>query len=140
MNDLCKQPQQILGFKMLSKLNIALSLACFSCRSTPSMCATLHILKREALFCVTFCTSLTAMAFSSLTPVFVAIICVLIGLLLKSSKRNTKKEESKTCKKAVARPWVDEDLKDSTELHAEEDGREPTIALYLYASQETCNC
>ncbi|XP_066467391.1 iodotyrosine deiodinase 1 [Tiliqua scincoides] len=62
-----------------------------------------------------------AMVFSSLTPVFIAIICVLIGLLLKSSKRNTKQEESKTHKKAASRPWVDEDLKDSTELHVEED-------------------
>lgn len=61
-----------------------------------------------------------AMAFSSLTPVFIAIICVLIGLLLKSSKRNTK-QEGKTHKKAESRPWVDEDLRDSTEHHVEED-------------------
>ncbi|XP_062980610.1 iodotyrosine deiodinase 1 [Elgaria multicarinata webbii] len=61
------------------------------------------------------------MAFSSLTAVFVAIICILIGIILKGSKKSSNKEQSKTNKKAEARPWVDEDLKDSTDLHVEEE-------------------
>ncbi|XP_053148350.1 iodotyrosine deiodinase 1 [Hemicordylus capensis] len=62
------------------------------------------------------------MAFSSLTPIFIAIICVLIGIILKGSKKSNKREESKTnSKKTESRPWVDEDLKDSTDLHVEEE-------------------
>ncbi|XP_003224725.2 iodotyrosine deiodinase 1 [Anolis carolinensis] len=61
------------------------------------------------------------MAFSSLTPVFVAIICVLIGIIVKGRKTNSKNEPRKTSKKAESRPWVDDDLKDSTDLHPEEE-------------------
>nr|XP_056709252.1 iodotyrosine deiodinase 1 [Euleptes europaea] len=61
------------------------------------------------------------MAFSILTPVFIAIICVLIGIILKSSGKGTKKLESKPNQKAESRPWVDEDLKDRTDLPGEED-------------------
>ncbi|XP_044304764.1 iodotyrosine deiodinase 1 isoform X1 [Varanus komodoensis] len=58
------------------------------------------------------------MAFS-LTPLLIAIICVLIGIILKGSKKSTKTEQNKVNKKAEVRPWVDEDLKDSTDLHTE---------------------
>ncbi|XP_060096796.1 iodotyrosine deiodinase 1 [Heteronotia binoei] len=66
------------------------------------------------------------MAFSTLTPVFIAIICVLIGIILKGSRKRTKKLESKPSQKAESRPWVDEDLKDSTDLQGgeEDDGGE----------------
>ncbi|XP_077206119.1 iodotyrosine deiodinase 1 [Paroedura picta] len=66
------------------------------------------------------------MTFSALTPVFIAIICVLIGVILKGSKKGNKKLESKPSQKAELRPWVDEDLKDSTDLQGgeEDDGGE----------------
>ncbi|KAM9550969.1 iodotyrosine deiodinase isoform 1-T1 [Salvelinus alpinus] len=63
---------------------------------------------------------------STLTPVFVAVLCVILVFLFKSSQ---KKEENKAVKpewkpKAEARPWVDEDLQDDTEIRHkdEEDG------------------
>ncbi|XP_019383163.1 PREDICTED: iodotyrosine deiodinase 1 [Gavialis gangeticus] len=59
--------------------------------------------------------------FSSLTPVFIAAICVLIGMILKSTRKSSKKEKSDTKNKPESRPWVDEDLRDSTDLHVEED-------------------
>ncbi|XP_038252212.1 iodotyrosine deiodinase 1 [Dermochelys coriacea] len=55
--------------------------------------------------------------FSSLTPVFIAIICVLIGIILKSSKKG----KSETKNKSESHPWVDDDLRDSTDLHVEEE-------------------
>uniref|UniRef100_A0A7M4FK03 iodotyrosine deiodinase n=1 Tax=Crocodylus porosus TaxID=8502 RepID=A0A7M4FK03_CROPO len=58
--------------------------------------------------------------FSSLTPVFIAVICVLIGMILKSTRKSSKKEKSDTKNKPDSRPWVDEDLRDSTDLHVEE--------------------
>uniref|UniRef100_A0A6J0UU33 iodotyrosine deiodinase n=1 Tax=Pogona vitticeps TaxID=103695 RepID=A0A6J0UU33_9SAUR len=61
------------------------------------------------------------MASAFLTPVFMAIICVLIGIIVKGSRERTKKVQSKMNKKTEPRPWVDEDLKDSTELHVEEE-------------------
>ncbi|KAM6467245.1 iodotyrosine deiodinase 1 isoform 1-T1 [Liasis olivaceus] len=60
------------------------------------------------------------MAFSSLTPVVVALICVLIGIILKSSRKTPKTELSTTNKKTVSCPWGDEGLKDGADLHAEE--------------------
>ncbi|XP_028579490.2 iodotyrosine deiodinase 1 [Podarcis muralis] len=61
------------------------------------------------------------MAFSPLTPVFVAIICVLIVIILKGSRKSSKKEQSKASQKTKSRPWVDEDLKDSTDLPVDEE-------------------
>ncbi|XP_027671559.2 iodotyrosine deiodinase 1 isoform X1 [Falco biarmicus] len=57
--------------------------------------------------------------FSSLTPVFIAIICVLIGAILK--KTNGEKEKHETKSKSLSHPWVDEDLKDGTDHHSEEE-------------------
>ncbi|CAM4548279.1 unnamed protein product [Caretta caretta] len=59
--------------------------------------------------------------FSSLTPVFIAIICVLIGIILKSNRKSRKKGKSETKNKSESRPWVDDDLRDSTDLHVEEE-------------------
>uniref|UniRef100_A0A8C0IHP7 iodotyrosine deiodinase n=1 Tax=Bubo bubo TaxID=30461 RepID=A0A8C0IHP7_BUBBB len=57
--------------------------------------------------------------FSSLTPVFIAIICVLIGVILKKTSEEKDKRETKS--KPLSRPWVDEDLKDGTDHHLEEE-------------------
>nr|XP_030123864.3 iodotyrosine deiodinase 1 isoform X4 [Taeniopygia guttata] len=56
--------------------------------------------------------------------VFIAIICVLIGVIMK--KTNGEKEKCDTKSKHPSRPWVDEDLKDSTDhpLEEEEGGEE----------------
>lgn len=68
--------------------------------------------------------------FSSLTPVFVAIICVLIGALLK--KINGEKEKIETKSKPLSRPWVDEDLKDGNDHCLEEEGKKSVIRLSLF--------
>ncbi|NXE49225.1 IYD1 deiodinase, partial [Casuarius casuarius] len=57
--------------------------------------------------------------FSSLTPVFTAIICVLIGVILK--KKNGEREKRETKSKPLSHPWVDEDLKDGTDHQLEEE-------------------
>ncbi|XP_009684119.1 iodotyrosine deiodinase 1 isoform X2 [Struthio camelus] len=57
--------------------------------------------------------------FSSLTPIFIAIICVLIAAILKKNNGDTEKRETKS--KPLSRPWVDEDLKDSTDHQLEEE-------------------
>lgn len=56
-----------------------------------------------------------------LTPVLVAVVCILIVWVFKNADRNLeiKKEETQ------ARPWVDEDLKDSTDFLHEEEGNNP---------------
>lgn len=65
--------------------------------------------------------------FSSLTPVFIAIICVLIGVILK--KTDGEKEKHETKSKPLSRPWVDEDLKDGTDHQLEEEGKNKSIHL-----------
>jgi len=65
--------------------------------------------------------------FSSLTPVFIAIMCVLIGVILK--KTNREKEKLDTRSKSISRPWVDEDLRDGTDHHLEEEGKKNLIQL-----------
>lgn len=65
--------------------------------------------------------------FSSLTPVFIAIMCVLIGVILK--KTNREKEKLDTRSKPISRPWVDEDLRDGTDHHLEEEGKKNLIQL-----------
>ncbi|XP_071997005.1 iodotyrosine deiodinase 1 [Engystomops pustulosus] len=58
--------------------------------------------------------------FSFLSPFYLAVICVLIVIILQNMKKSEgKKEKGET--KTESRPWVDEDLQDSTELLAEED-------------------
>ncbi|XP_058019818.1 iodotyrosine deiodinase 1 isoform X2 [Ahaetulla prasina] len=61
------------------------------------------------------------MTFSLLTPAVVALICVLIGIIFRNSRKTPKTELSTTSKKAVPGPWGEEDSKDGTDLHAEEE-------------------
>ncbi|XP_070596162.1 iodotyrosine deiodinase 1 isoform X2 [Erythrolamprus reginae] len=61
------------------------------------------------------------MTFSLLIPAAVTLICVLIGIIFRNSKKTPKTELSTTSKKAVPGPWREEDLKDETDLHAEEE-------------------
>ncbi|XP_002747157.1 iodotyrosine deiodinase 1 isoform X1 [Callithrix jacchus] len=57
-----------------------------------------------------------------LTPVLVAILCILVVWIFKNANRSMEKKKGEATTRAEARPWVDEDLKDSTDLHqAEED-------------------
>ncbi|KAK9954612.1 hypothetical protein ABG768_016663 [Culter alburnus] len=61
--------------------------------------------------------------FSTLTPVFVAVLCVIIGFLFKNSQRRETRSKQKRSGE-TARPWVDEDLQDDTEIsrkHNEDD-------------------
>ncbi|XP_012687512.1 iodotyrosine deiodinase 1 [Clupea harengus] len=57
---------------------------------------------------------------SSLTPVFVAVLCVVIAFVLRSFQKTktTSKPDSKSTREA--RPWVDEDLKDDTEISSKD--------------------
>ncbi|XP_076782905.1 iodotyrosine deiodinase 1 [Arvicanthis niloticus] len=56
-----------------------------------------------------------------LTPVLVAVVCILVVWVFKNADRSLGKKEEE----AQAQPWVDEDLKDSTEHpQVEEDAEE----------------
>ncbi|XP_011799169.1 PREDICTED: iodotyrosine dehalogenase 1 isoform X1 [Colobus angolensis palliatus] len=60
-----------------------------------------------------------------LTPILVAILCILVVWIFKNADRHMEKKKGEPRAMAEARPWVDEDLKDSSDLHqAEEDGDE----------------
>lgn len=59
--------------------------------------------------------------FSSLTPVFVAVLCVIIGFLFKNSQRRESKSKQKRSGE-TDRPWVDEDLQDDTEISRKHNG------------------
>uniref|UniRef100_A0A8C6J4H4 iodotyrosine deiodinase n=1 Tax=Melopsittacus undulatus TaxID=13146 RepID=A0A8C6J4H4_MELUD len=74
--------------------------------------------------------------FSSLTPVFIAIICILIGVILK--KTDGEKEKYETKSKPLSHPWVDEDLKDGTDHHLEEEewqGPEENVAHVPFSAE-----
>ncbi|XP_065141269.1 iodotyrosine deiodinase [Paramisgurnus dabryanus] len=59
--------------------------------------------------------------FSSLTPVFVAVLCVIIGFIFKNSQKKDKtKPNENSSYGAKVRPWVDEDLQDDTEINSKE--------------------
>lgn len=68
---------------------------------------------------------------SVLTPIFVAVLCVVCGLIFKNSRETetTSKAETKIDSKVEsrpakeARPWVDEDLQDDTDMKLKDDGR-----------------
>jgi iodotyrosine deiodinase len=55
-----------------------------------------------------------------LTPVLVAVVCVLIVWIFKNADRNANRKKGE----ARVHPWVDEDLKDSTDLHQVEEGKD----------------
>ncbi|KAM3930804.1 iodotyrosine deiodinase 1 isoform 1-T1 [Leptodactylus fuscus] len=60
--------------------------------------------------------------FSLLSPFYIAIICVLIVIILQSIKKTDGKNgKAEKTTKVQSRPWVDEDLQDSTDLQVEED-------------------
>lgn len=55
---------------------------------------------------------------------------MLIGAILK--KINGKKEKSETKHKPLSRPWVDEDLKDGSDHHLQEEGKKSVIYLSIF--------
>lgn len=68
-----------------------------------------------------------------LTPVLVAVACILIVWIFKNADGSIKKRKGEATARAEAHPWVDEDLKDSTDLHQVEEGKDtdlpPTTVL-----------
>ncbi|XP_045699403.1 iodotyrosine deiodinase 1 [Phyllostomus hastatus] len=59
------------------------------------------------------------------TPVLVAVVCILIVWIYKNADRSVERRNGELKARSKPRPWVDEDLKDSTELHqVEEDADE----------------
>lgn len=63
-----------------------------------------------------------------LTPVLVAIVCILVVWVFKNADRSLEKKKEE----AQARPWVDEDLKDSTEDLQVEEGNNPLLCLHAF--------
>ncbi|XP_006872133.1 PREDICTED: iodotyrosine dehalogenase 1 [Chrysochloris asiatica] len=57
----------------------------------------------------------------SLTPVLVAVVCILIVWVFKNAERSHEQRKAEPQTTARARPWVDEDLRDGTDLHQEEE-------------------
>ncbi|KAM7136951.1 iodotyrosine deiodinase 1 [Molossus nigricans] len=57
----------------------------------------------------------------ALTPVLVAVVCVLIVWIFKHADGSMERRKGEARVRPEARPWVDEDLKDSTDLHQEEE-------------------
>lgn len=60
------------------------------------------------------CSSAVMALLSALTPVLVAVLCVVIGLIF--VKSNSARDKTREKPKADFRPWVDQDLQDNTEL------------------------
>nr|XP_055165584.1 iodotyrosine deiodinase 1 isoform X1 [Nyctereutes procyonoides] len=57
-----------------------------------------------------------------LTPVLVAVVCILIAWIFKNAdERSMEGRKGETRARAQTRPWVDEDLKDSTDLQQVEE-------------------
>ncbi|XP_045400522.1 iodotyrosine deiodinase 1 [Lemur catta] len=60
-----------------------------------------------------------------LTPVLVAVLCILVVWIFKNADRNIQRKKGEAGARTESRAWVDEDLRDSTDLHqAEEDADE----------------
>ncbi|XP_049509026.1 iodotyrosine deiodinase 1 isoform X2 [Panthera uncia] len=60
-----------------------------------------------------------------LTPVLVAVVCILIVWIFKNGDGSSKRRKGEPRARAEVRPWVDEDLKDNTDLHqGEEDAND----------------
>uniref|UniRef100_UPI00398F36CE iodotyrosine deiodinase n=1 Tax=Pristiophorus japonicus TaxID=55135 RepID=UPI00398F36CE len=62
--------------------------------------------------------------FSSLTPVIVAVICICLAALWRDKRKATGERKVKTEERVSSRPWVDDDLRDETELSVEENTSE----------------
>ncbi|XP_022376674.1 iodotyrosine deiodinase 1 isoform X1 [Enhydra lutris kenyoni] len=56
-----------------------------------------------------------------LTPLLVSVVCILIAWIFKNVDGNMERRKRETRARAQARPWVEEDLKDSSDLHAVEE-------------------
>lgn len=63
-----------------------------------------------------------------LTPILVAILCILVVWIFKNADRHMEKKKGEPRAIAKARPWVDEDLKDSSDLHQAEEGKYTSYA------------
>ncbi|KAM9679417.1 iodotyrosine deiodinase 1 isoform 3-T3 [Dama dama] len=61
-----------------------------------------------------------------LTPVLVAVVCILMVWIFKNADGGTERRNGEP--RAEARPWVDEDLTGSTDVHQEEAGTAPSGA------------
>ncbi|XP_007516062.1 iodotyrosine deiodinase 1 [Erinaceus europaeus] len=60
-----------------------------------------------------------------LTPVLIAVVCILVVWIFKSADGSFEKKKAEPRVRKVSRPWVDEDLRDCTDLYqAEEDAEE----------------
>ncbi|XP_030172445.1 iodotyrosine deiodinase 1 [Lynx canadensis] len=60
-----------------------------------------------------------------LTPVLVAVVCILIVWIFKNGDGSSKRRKGEPRARAEVHPWVDEDLKDNTDLHqGEEDAND----------------
>lgn len=67
-----------------------------------------------------------------LTPVLVAVVCILIVWIFKNADRSIERRNGEPRARAKARPWVDEDLKNSTELHQVEEGKDTATLLSVH--------
>ncbi|XP_006185515.2 iodotyrosine deiodinase 1 isoform X1 [Camelus ferus] len=56
-----------------------------------------------------------------LTPVLVALVCILMVWIFKNSDGGTERRKGEARAQAEACPWVDEDLKDCTDVHQVEE-------------------
>ncbi|XP_007941417.1 iodotyrosine deiodinase 1 [Orycteropus afer afer] len=63
-----------------------------------------------------------------LTPVLVAVTCILLVWIFKNNDRSIAKKKGEPQVRVEARPWVDEDLRDSTDLPQVEEGTAPSGA------------
>ena len=66
-----------------------------------------------------------------LTPVLVAVVCILIVWIFKNGDGSSKRRKGEPRARAKVRPWVDEDLKDNTDLHQGEEGKDTGQATEL---------
>ncbi|KAL6483555.1 hypothetical protein MHYP_G00084270 [Metynnis hypsauchen] len=60
---------------------------------------------------------------SALTPVFVAVLCVVIAFFFRNYRRaesSSQQKPSTAAGETTSRPWVDEDLQDDTEISAKD--------------------
>lgn len=64
---------------------------------------------------------------SVLTPILVAVLCLVLGLMLVKSREtkttSTPPEKTKGASQADFRPWVDPDLQDDTETTVNQQGK-----------------
>ena len=64
-----------------------------------------------------------------LTPVLVAVVCILMVWIFKNADGGTERRNREP--RAEARPWVDEDLTGSTDVHQEEAGKDTGSAAQV---------